>query len=1048
METHASYTRILLSFYLLITSLFANAQYCDSLVPVSIVDLSASPNQTWVSPYIVRDGNCCGTTNPDNCLEFVITLHPSAIAVSFDISGGAVPPGALFYQIDCGPVTPVGSPICLTGAGPHHLTFCKPGNNANEFSITSYSEPVIGPDITLNSGCQGFIYAEYYNEPSMSWTSIAPGAPGAYDGLLSCTSGCDTTYVNAPNNPPAYIDYVVCGSDIGGCNPLPFCDTIRVNFVSPVTVDISPDSTHLCFGDPGQVLTATPSGGTAPYSYLWSTGATTQAIIGTNGNYSVQVSDASGCLIAYDTVVVVQDALPILANAGIDQNVCQQNPGSINLNGSIQTASGGIWSGGAGVFSPNNNDLNAIYTPTPGEIASGSVSLVLTTTGNNGCNPHSDSMTIFFQPFTNALNLLTTDVSCNGDTDGTATLNVVGPYTPSTYSWDMGPITGVNSVNNLAPGLHQVQIFNSMGCDTTLTFVIGEPTPIVAQIDSVMNNLCAGDAFGIAYASANGGTAPYNYVWNTNPQQFGNIANGLMAGNYTVTVTDNNGCQDSIIASISDPSPLVLNLSGVDPDCYGNNTGALSAVANGGTPLYSYQWWNGPTSSNQYNVAAGTYYLTVTDANGCQITDSITLSDPVQLVSQIMNDTIICPGSNLTINTNTIGGTGSYHYLWSPGGQTSSGIIVAPLNNSTYSVEVSDDNGCTVQLATNVDVFQMNQSELTSAISTNLSCAGDSVWLNAAYTGNDPSVVLSWIHCPTCPTDQPLLEFPTQNTQYVISATNSCGEVIYDTLNITVNPLPNIQVGLSTDDICPNESVLFSNLGTNNPSWDYSWDFGDGNSSNLMNPVHTYPNGGTYPISLAVTDNNGCTATVVGGDTVNVNFQVIADFDASTFNGTMMEPQIDFYNNSINGTGFFWDFGDGYTSTSVNPSHEYGTAGNYDVTLYAMNPAGCNDSITMIVFMEAAFELYVPNAFTPDADTFNELFFPKGFGISDEGYVFRIFNRWGDLVFETHELFGSWNGRINNREDLAQDGTYTWTVTFRDELGGRHQRKGHVSLLK
>jgi gliding motility-associated-like protein len=97
--------------------------------------------------------------------------------------------------------------------------------------------------------------------------------------------------------------------------------------------------------------------------------------------------------------------------------------------------------------------------------------------------------------------------------------------------------------------------------------------------------------------------------------------------------------------------------------------------------------------------------------------------------------------------------------------------------------------------------------------------------------------------------------------------------------------------------------------------------------------------------------------------------------------------------------------------------------------------------------MEAAFELYVPNAFTPDYDDFNESFFPKGFGISDEGYTFRIFNRWGDLVFQTNELYGAWNGRMNNG-DLAQDGTYTWTVTFRDELGGRHQRKGHVSLLK
>jgi gliding motility-associated-like protein len=1011
------------------------------------VDLSASPNATWVSPYIVRDGNCCGTTNPDNCLEFIITLHPNAIAVSFDITGGAVPPGALFYQVDCGSITPVGSPICLTGAGPHHLTFCKPGNNSNEFSITSYSEPIIGPDITLNSACQGFIYAQYYNEPSMSWSSIAPGAPGTYDGLLSCTAGCDTTYITAPNNPPAFIDYVVCGTDIGGCNPIPFCDTIRVNFIAPVTVDIDPDSTHLCFGEPGQVLTASPSGGTAPYNYLWNTGATTQAIIGNNGNYSVQVTDASGCLIAFDTVVVIQDALPILANAGADQSLCKQSPGSIALNGTVQTATGGIWSGGAGVFTPSNTDLNAIYTPTPAEVTSGSVSLVLTTTGNNGCNAHADTMIINFESFSNTINLNTNDVLCFGDSNGSATANVFGPYTPCTYAWDLAAPVAQNWINNLTPGMHQVTITNSMGCDTTINFLINEPTAVNTNIDSLTNNLCYGDSLGSAFAGVAGGIGPYSFSWNTNPAQNGAVANGLPVGTYVVTVTDFNGCQDSTQVIISQPLPLSVSLAGVDPDCFGNSTGAVQSTGNGGVGPYSYQWWNGPTSSNQYNLPSGTYTVTVTDSNGCQIDGNITLFDPSQLTGQITNDTIICPGANLAINTQISGGTGSYSYMWTPGGQTSSGIIVNPTVNSSYSVLVTDDNGCTIQMGVNVDVFGMNQNEWTSSISTDITCAGDPVIIDAQYLGNDSSVVLSWLHCPSCPTDQPITEYPTQSTTYVISATNGCGQVIYDTLSINVNPLPNISISLSNDDICPGESVIFSNLGTNDPTWDYTWVFGDGNYSNLMSPIHTYPNGGVYPISLSITDNNGCTGTVTNGDTVNVNFQVLANFDASTFFGTMMEPEINFYNQSINGVTFIWNFGDGDTSSVVNPSHAYETAGNYEVTLNAMNPAGCDDSITMIVFMEAAFELYVPNAFTPDYDDFNESFFPKGFGISDNGYTFRIYNRWGDLVFETQELFGAWSGRMNNG-DLAQDGTYTWTVAFRDELGGRHQRKGHVSLLK
>lgn len=1026
----------------------AQSQYCDSLVPVQNVDLSASPNMSWVSPFLNRQGNCCGTTSPDNCLEFIITLNPNAIAVSFSITGGAVPPGALFYQVDCGPVTPVDSVLCLSGAGPHHLTFCKPGNNANEFTITSYSEPIIGPDITLNSACQGFLYAEYYNEPSMTWTSVFPGAPGAYDGLLSCTSGCDTTYVTAPNNPPAYIDYVVCGTDIGGCNPLPYCDTIRVNFITPVSVDVTPDSTHLCYGEPNIDLTANVVGGTPPYSFLWNNAATSQVINVGAGTYWVQVTDASGCLIAIDTAIIVQDSIPIQANAGADINTCQQSSGQVTLNGSVQLATGGIWSGGLGIFSPSNTNLSANYTPTPAELQNGSVQLILTTTGNGGCSADQDTVLINFLPFTNTFNLSTSDVLCNGDSNGSATVNVAGPFLPCNYSWDMAPITGSNWISGLAPGNHQVQIINSMGCDTTIYFTINEPSILNAMIDSIQPNLCFGDSNALAYASAAGGIGPYAYSWNSNPIQMNNPATNLPAGTYTCTVTDNNGCQDSASITIVDPSALTLNISGVSPDCNGNWTGAVSSTPGGGTPGYSFQWWNGPTSSNQYNLPAGTYIVTVTDANGCQITDSISLIDPPLLTGTITSDTIICPGTNLNIYTNITGGTGTYDYMWSPGGQTSSGIIVNPVIPTTYDVTVSDNNGCAIQLSTFVDIYNLMPSEISASINATTSCAGDSVWLTAQYFGNDPSVTLTWLHCPTCPTNQPVLEQPLVSTQYVLSATNSCGQTVYDTVSIIVNPLPNLNAVISNDDICPGEVVSFMNLGNNDPTWTYLWDFGDGNTSSSMNPTYSYSYGGYYPISLTITDMNGCVAAAIDYDTITVNFQVTADFDASTFFGSMMEPEIDFYNTSVNATSFLWNFGDGDTSTVINPSHEFPAAGDYNVTLYAMNSAGCDDSITLTIVMEAAFELYVPNAFTPDGDQYNNSFIPRGFGISEKGYEFSIYNRWGDLIFQTQDLYQSWDGTIRSQRINAQDGVYTWVVKFQDELGRRYEREGHVSLLK
>ena len=323
-------TSIKLLIIFLISWFQVEPQICDGTVPSMNVDLSASPNLSWTSPLIARNGNCCGTSNPDRCLEFVITLHPDAIAINFSITSGAIPPGALFYQIDCGPVTPVGAPICLNGPGPYTLTFCKPGNNTNEYSITSYSSPIIGPDITLNSGCTDFIYANYYNEPSVTWNSIFPGAPGAYNSYLSCTNSCDTTYVTAPIGAPAYVDYLVCGNDIGGCNPNPICDTIRVNFVSPVSVSLSADNMNLCAGQT-TTINAVASGGSPAYSYLWNTLETTSSIIGGPGTYFVEVRDSSLCLVASDTIIINQFPIPPV-NGGPDQVVCEGT--AVILNGS------------------------------------------------------------------------------------------------------------------------------------------------------------------------------------------------------------------------------------------------------------------------------------------------------------------------------------------------------------------------------------------------------------------------------------------------------------------------------------------------------------------------------------------------------------------------------------------------------------------------------------------------------------------------------------------------------------------------------------------
>lgn len=368
---------------------------CDPTVPSFTVSLTSSPSATWLSPTVVRNGLCCSSVSPDRCLEFIITLHPSAQGIIFDIASGAIPPGAMFYQVSCGTPTPVGQLMCLNGPGPHVITFCKPGNNNNTYSITSVPAPYAGPPTAVSDGCTGIIFATGYDESTITWTSV-PSNP-TYNSYLSCMSGCDTTVVTAqPGYPPSVL-YQICGYPLGSCDSMLICDTVRVYFVTDKTATIIPQNPVICFGGPPATITATGTGGWPPYIYLWSTGATTQSINVTAGTYWVQITDSTNCPPVYDTVTVIAHPSLIGANAGADLISCANNP-TVTLNGSVVVATGGIWSGGAGTYNPNDTTLNATYTPTAGEISAGTVTLTLTSTGNGGCPPATDNVVITIGP--------------------------------------------------------------------------------------------------------------------------------------------------------------------------------------------------------------------------------------------------------------------------------------------------------------------------------------------------------------------------------------------------------------------------------------------------------------------------------------------------------------------------------------------------------------------------------------------------------------------------------------------------------------------------
>jgi gliding motility-associated-like protein len=1022
-------------------------QNCDSITPSFNVDLSASPNQTWTSPMVLRDGNCCGTSNPDKCLEFIITLNPSAIAINFVISAGAVPSGALFYQINCGPITPVGSPICLSGPGPHNLTFCKPGNNANAFSIVSYSEPIIGPDISLNNGCSGSMYANYYNEPTITWTSIFPGVQGTYNSLLNCISGCDTVLVTAPLNPPAFVDYLVCGMDAGGCNPFPICDTIRVTFITPPSVTVSPNSQHLCFGAQNITLSATVSGGTPPYSFLWNTGETGSSILAGAGVFIVNIVDSFACLVVSDTALITQDLLPINASAGTDQFYCALAAENIPLNGIVQIASGGIWTGGTGIFLPNNTTLNALYSPSAEEISIGFLDLILTSTGNNGCPAQNDTVRLNFEYFTESFLLQTTNVSCFGHSDGAASISTSGIFNPYSFSLNGGTVTTNTIFVNLAAGNHTLVLINILGCDTTINFSITQPNALIAAVIDQQNNSCFGEENGEADVQASGGTAPYSFNWNTIPPNSSHLATNLAASTYICSINDANGCSIEVSAAITEPSPISLSLAAVSPSCFGLSNGAISATVDGGIAPYFYDWSSGLTSSNLYNLSSGWYVLNLTDANNCALSDSIFLVQPPQLTGTISPNTVICPITPTELTVTVSGGTGNYQFLWNPSTQTNQTIMVSPANNQMYSCAISDNNGCSINLSTSVFVTTISSADLQANISATSICITDSVLLWADYLGNDPTVALSWLNCPNCDATSPMYETPFQNTNYILAGTNSCGSVIYDTVSVILNPLPIVELIPVMGEICPGEFVTFTATGVNSSSWDYLWDFGDGQTSNSMQPNHQYNTSGTFLISVTVTDLNGCVTNMVEESQVIVNPRASAEFSSSSLSESTLDPTFYFYNSSSDASEFTWYFGDGFSSALENPNHTYENFGAFIVQLIATNSYNCPDSTTIQIEIEPSYNVYVPNSFSPEGDKHNPTFYAQGYGILDKDFSLLIFDRWGEIVFESHDITDVWDGRTKKGEQ-AQDGTYTWVIYFRDLTEQKYRKEGHVSIIK
>jgi gliding motility-associated-like protein len=233
----------------------------------------------------------------------------------------------------------------------------------------------------------------------------------------------------------------------------------------------------------------------------------------------------------------------------------------------------------------------------------------------------------------------------------------------------------------------------------------------------------------------------------------------------------------------------------------------------------------------------------------------------------------------------------------------------------------------------------------------------------------------------------------------------------------------------------------------------YLWDFGDGKTSTDMNPNHIFNTPGIYTVSLTVINTNGgCTVTTTKNNYINVYPNPIAEFTASTYTITSLYNEVYFNNNSKNASSYLWSFGDNSNSVSTeqNTSHTYDPTvlQNYVVTLIAKNEYGCVDTTKTIIKMTEDVVVFVPNAFTPDGDEFNNTFIPTiASGIDSYQYELFIYNRWGEVIFESHDAHVGWDGTFQGQ--ICQDGSYTWLINLKKaSVDSRVSKFGSVTLLR
>ena len=812
--------------------------------------------------------------------------------------------------------------------------------------------------------------------------------------------------------------------------------TVNVTLSASPTLSVAASAPSICAN--GQTVTLTASGSSG--TYLWNNGANTATTsITSPGMYTATVTTPS-CGTAVNSITVAAIPFPTVSISAPSNTVCTGSSLTFTANSSSGNY---LWTGGATTqtvsvntssivvtttnacgsaqatqtisiipiptISVNNANVNlcsgqsstvtatsnaTTYTWSPGSINTNSIVLntagIYTVSTSNLCGSTSTTVDVVVTSVpTVSLASSSSSICASGQT---ASLTLSG--SSGTYTWSNSGSASTNTVNT--PGVYTATVTTpSCGSATTSITIGTSPLPTVS-ISVPSTTVCSGSSLTF---TANSSDA--NYLWTG-----GATAQTLSVNTSSIVVTTTNACGSSQATQTLNiiPIPTLTLSTNIVSLCAGQTA---TVQANINTPV-TYTWSTGVNTSSVSLNSAGVFSCGV--SNGCgNASESVTVTvGALPSTTASATQTLLCSGQTTTLSTSGIG-----TYLWSNGVTTQT---MSVSNSGVYTVTLTNSCGNAVS---SVTISSQATPTVSLSESSSTICSGQSSTITANSNVNN----YSW-------STGSFTNTTVVNTSGIVtvSVSNSCGVATAST-TVFSNTLPVLNLTSSSTTICPNETATLTVTGGSTP---YSWS----NSSNTGSVVTT--NGGTVTVS----NTNSCgtaTATIIVTVT-NLN----ASLSANPISGTT-PLTVDFTNNSIGATTYLWDFGNGTSAnTQTVSSQTYNVVGSYVVYLLVTSGSCLDiDSLTINVLNQAG-TIVIPNVFTPNGDSINDVFRVTGFNIID--FNCTIFDRWGLQMFAWEGIKNGWDGKTNDKD--VPDGTYFYIINAKDIDGAEIKKQGTVTLFK